>query len=145
MTLDPDTVLSDIARSGPPLFFPDPPNPVTFNFDQGVPAEETFPIDELLELHAEVVRRDQGRAFEYISLGWDEEHDQVLYLSTYIELVLGNTDCREQVARWLTSRQGLSGIGADNVILTSGSVQAVASLGRFSMSVTRTSVCSIAR
>jgi 2-aminoadipate transaminase len=126
MPLDPSSVVSDIARSGPPLFFPDPPVPVTFNFDQGVPAEETFPIDDFLELHEEVIRRDHGRALEYISMGWDEEHDRVLYLSTYVELVLGNTDCRDQVAQWISRRQGLSGIGADNIILTSGSVQAVA-------------------
>lgn len=126
MPLDPSTVLSDIARSGPPLFFPDPPTPVTFNFDQGVPAEETFPIDELVALHEEIVQRDRGRALEYISFGWDDERDRLLYLSTYVELVLGNTACREQVASWVSRRQGVSGLGADNIILTSGSVQAVA-------------------
>lgn len=126
MAFDPSSVLSDIAQSGPPLFFPDPPSPVTFNFDQGVPAEETFPIDDLLAIHAEVLRRDQARALEYISFGWDEEHQKVLYLSTYVELVLGNTECREQVASWVSARQGLTGVGPDNIILTSGSVQAVA-------------------
>src|SRR5579875_3457026 len=126
MAFDPDTVLSDIARSGPPLFFPDPPVPVTFNFDQGVPAEETFPIDDLLAIHEEVLRRDRGRALEYISLGWDDRAERILYLSTYVELVLGNTACREQVAAWVARRQGLAHLGPDGVILTSGSVQAVA-------------------
>jgi len=42
MPLEPARLYSDIAQSGPPLFYPDPPTPVTFNFDQGVPAEETF-------------------------------------------------------------------------------------------------------
>lgn len=126
MAFDPDTVLSDIARSGPPLFFPDPPVPVTFNFDQGVPAEETFPIDDLLAIHEEVLRRDRGRALEYISFGWDDRTERILYLSTYVELVLGNTACREQVAAWVARRQGVSGLSPDGIILTSGSVQAVA-------------------
>lgn len=126
MPFDPASLFSDIARSGPPLFFPDPPVPVTFNFDQGVPAEETFPIADLKALHAEILDRDHGRALEYISFGFDDTSDRILYLSTYIELVLGNTELRRQVADWLGSRQGLAAQDPDGIILTSGSVQGIA-------------------
>jgi 2-aminoadipate transaminase len=117
---------SDLARSGPPLFFPDPPAPVTFNFDQGIASEETFPIDQLRRVLDDVLDRDEGRALEYISFGYDRDADSIVYLPTYIELVLGHTGLRQQVALWLSRRQGVGGLGPDNVILTSGSVQAIA-------------------
>ncbi len=117
---------SDIAQSGPPLFFPDPPVPVTFNFDQGVPAEETFPLEDLARLHEEVLQRDEGRAMEYISMGFDKESNRILYLSTYIELVLGNTELREELAAWLNRTNAPSDITANGIIVASGSVQAIA-------------------
>jgi 2-aminoadipate transaminase len=117
---------SDLASSGPPLFFPDPKVPVTFNFDQGVPAEETFPLEELRRLHEDVLRRDKGRALEYISMGFDEEHQRILYLSTYVELVLGNTTLRAELAKWLNGRNARTDLEVDNLIITSGSVQAIA-------------------
>jgi 2-aminoadipate transaminase len=64
MTLDVGNLLSDIARSGPPLFFPDPDTDITFNFDQGVAAEETFPLEELKALSNEILDRDGARALE---------------------------------------------------------------------------------
>jgi 2-aminoadipate transaminase len=126
MTVDANELYSDLARSGPPLFFPDPPVPITFNFDQGIASEDTFPIDDLRRLLGEVLDRDQGRALEYISFGYDKGSDSILYLPSYIELVLGYTGLRTQLAAWLGSRQGITGLGADNFILTSGSVQAIA-------------------
>lgn len=126
MTIDAGHYLSDIARSGPPLFFPDPPVPVTFNFDQGIPDEDTFPLKDLEQLHNEILERDQGRAMEYISMGWDDEANRIVYLSTYIELVLGNTELREQLAAWLNKRNDRTDLEADNLILCSGSVQGIA-------------------
>jgi 2-aminoadipate transaminase len=123
---DAQSLYSDLASSGPPLFFPDPAAPVTFNFDQGIASEETFPIGELRRLLNEVLDRDEGRALEYISFGYDRDTDSIQYLPTYIELVLGHTGLRSEVASWLSARQGLSGLGPDNLILTSGSVQAIA-------------------
>ncbi|WP_158726443.1 PLP-dependent aminotransferase family protein [Tomitella fengzijianii] len=126
MTFDPSNKLSDLAANGPALFFPDAPAQVTFNFDQGIAAEETFPIDDFKRLMGAVLDRDGGRALEYISFGYEEESDQIIYLPTYIELMLGNTGLREEIAKWLTKTQHVNGIGADNLILTSGSVQAIA-------------------
>jgi 2-aminoadipate transaminase len=54
---DAQSVYSDLARSGPPLFFPDPPAPVTFNLDQGIASEESFPIDQLRRVLADVLDR----------------------------------------------------------------------------------------
>lgn len=126
MSIEASKYLSDIAQSGPPLFFPDPTAQVTFNFDQGIPAEETFPLADLRRLHEEILERDEGRAMEYISMGFDEANQKILYLSTYIELVLGNTDLRRELAGWLNRHNGRTDLEADNLILTSGSVQAIA-------------------
>jgi 2-aminoadipate transaminase len=125
MPFAPARLYSDIAQSGPPLFYPDPPVPVTFNFDQNLPDEATFPLDEIVALHNEVAKRDRGRALEYISLGYDDDKDTILYLSTYIELVLGNTELREEIAKWLMRRQGAKGLVPDGIILSSGSVGAI--------------------
>lgn len=126
MTFDPTDKLSDLAAGGPALFFPDPPAQVTFNFDQGIAAEETFPLEDFDRLMSKVLKRDEGRALEYISFDYDAETDQIIYLPSYIELMLGYTGLREEVAAWLSKTQGVSNLGADNLILTSGSVQAIA-------------------
>ena len=104
--MDHASLYSDLAQSGPPLFFPDPPAPVTFNLDQGIPAEETFPMEDLKRLAVEVLDRDGPRALEYISFDYDEAEDQIIYLATYIELVLGYTGLRDELARWMSAREG---------------------------------------
>ncbi|QKT10157.1 MULTISPECIES: aminotransferase-like domain-containing protein [unclassified Rhodococcus (in: high G+C Gram-positive bacteria)] len=126
MTIDPKHLLSDLAQGGPALFFPDPPTAVTFNFDQGIAAEETFPIEDFKELMGDVLDRDGGLALEYISFDYDKSNDQIVYLPSYIELMLGHTGLRAELATWLGRTQGIGGLGADNFILTSGSVQAIA-------------------
>jgi 2-aminoadipate transaminase len=123
--VDHASLYSDLAQSGPPLFFPDPPAPVTFNLDQGIPAEETFPMEDLKRLAVEVLEKDGPRALEYISFDYDEAEDQIIYLATYIELVLGYTGLRDQLAKWMSAREGRD-LDADNFILASGSVQAIA-------------------
>lgn len=126
MTTDLKSLYSDLAQSGPPLFFPDATRTITFNFDQGIAAEETFPIKDLEDLAGEILERDGGRALEYISFGFDEETNKIIYLPTYIELVLGNTELREELAAWIGKRNKRPDLGPDNFILTSGSVQAIA-------------------
>jgi 2-aminoadipate transaminase len=126
MKVDPKTLFSDLALNGPPLFFPDADREITFNFDQGLAAEETFPLDTLRSLAGEILERDGGRALEYITFGFDAATDQILYLPTYIELVLGSTELREQVQSWIGERNSRSDLTPDSIILTSGSVQAIA-------------------
>jgi 2-aminoadipate transaminase len=125
MTFNASDYYSDIARSGPPLFFPDPLAPVTFNFDQGLPAEETFPLDDLAQLHSEVLGRDEGRAMEYITMEWDKAEQRIRYLATYEELVMGNRSLRVELARWLGAKNDRTDLTPDGIILTSGSVQAI--------------------
>lgn len=121
MSLQIEKLTTAQAADGPPLFFPDPTVPVTFNFDQGLAAEETFPLDDLQALAVEVLQRDGARALEYISFEYDR--GRLLYSPTYVELVLGNAELRREVAGWTGRRQHRPDLGADNVILCSGSVQ----------------------
>jgi len=102
------------ARSGPPLFFPDPDQPAAFNFDQGLAAPETFPREDLLRLAQKILQRDGATALEYFdpAVGYEE-------------LVFGHRGLREQLARRYLAREGCS-IDPRGVILCSGSVQAIA-------------------
>lgn len=126
MSTDLIALRSDLAKSGPPLFFPDPPAEVTFNFDQGIASEETFPIEDFKQIAVDVLERDGGRALEYISFGYEPSADRIIYLPTYIELLLGYTGMREQIASWMGKRQGIDWLSADNFICTAGSVHAIA-------------------
>ena len=117
MELKVSTLTSDLAQNGLPMFFPDPPAPVTFNFDQGLAAEETFPLDEFRTLATEILDRDGPRALEYISFDFDEERSRLVYLPTYIELVLGNIKLREQLAAWVGRKQNRADLGIFDVQL----------------------------
>jgi 2-aminoadipate transaminase len=118
---------SDLSLSGPPVFFPEPTAPISFNFDQGLPHEGTFPLDDLAALHREILDRDEGRALEYLSMGWDPISERVDYSELqYVEIVLGYSGLRRELARWMATRSGRVDLTADNFILTSGSVQALA-------------------
>ena len=121
MKIDAKQLYSDLALNGPPLFFPDAARTITFNFDQGIAAEETFPLDDLQALAGEVLERDGGRALEYISFGFDPSTDQIIYLPTYIELVLGYTGLREQLQSWIGARNDRPDLTPDSFILKSGS------------------------
>jgi 2-aminoadipate transaminase len=102
------------ARSGPPLFFPQPDVPIAFNFDQGLAAPETFPADSLLELAQYILQRDGAEALEY----FDAQ-------TGYEELVFGYKGLRQQLARRYAAVHGCD-LDERGFILTSGSVQAIA-------------------
>ncbi|MGW4095508.1 aminotransferase-like domain-containing protein [Mycobacterium sp. NPDC004974] len=124
--VDVQKFLSDIARVAP-FVPPQDPVPVTFNFDQGIPSAETFPIGTLDHLHSDVLAHDGARALEYVSLDVDGPGDQIVYGNTgYTELVLGSLHLRRELARWLGERNARTDLGPDNLIITSGSVQAIA-------------------
>lgn len=108
------SLYSKTASSGPPLFFPDPEYPTHFNFDQGLAAPETFPKDDLLRLSQEILARDGADALEYFDAR-----------TGYEEMTFGYKGLREQVARRILAKQGRD-VGPRGVILTSGSVQAIA-------------------
>jgi len=111
---DPTSLYSAAARSGPPLFFPDPDVPVSFNFDQGLAAPETFPQAELLRLAQKILSRDGAEALEYFDAA-----------TGYEELVFGYKGLREQLAARYLAKDGRR-LDPRGIILTSGSVQAIA-------------------
>jgi len=43
------------ANTGPALFFPDPEVPAIYNFDQGLAAPETYPVEDLTRLAKQVL------------------------------------------------------------------------------------------
>lgn len=114
MPVDIRSLYSENARKGAPIFFGSAPVPVTYNFDQGLAAAETFPLKELAELAAKVLERDGSRALEYGDVSRD-----------YTELVYGYLRLRELLAERIARVQQRR-LPADGVILCSGSVQAIA-------------------
>jgi 2-aminoadipate transaminase len=106
----------------------DPPTPVTFDFDAGWPAPEAFPIDDFKRLAPAVLADPTALGYRSV------RHDSSSGLTTYHsrdfpgrqEMSFGYTGLREQVARWISGREGVQGLTADNVILTSGATQAIA-------------------
>lgn len=113
MTTDIETLLSDSARSGPPLFFPEPEVPISFNFDQGLAAPESFPHEDMLRLTQKVFERDGAGVLDY----FDPD-------SGYEELVFGYRGLRAELAGRYKLKEGRS-LGERGFILTSGSVQAI--------------------
>jgi len=121
---DPSGLLSEQARRVPAFDFTPPPHPVIFNFDQGLPAHETFPLADLRRIAADVLDRDGGWALEYITFSPGDGGDG--YVTRYPEMVLGHTGLRERLAAWLAEVNHRPDLGVDHVVLTSGAVQAIA-------------------
>ena len=65
MSADLTSLYTDVARFGAPIFFPLPTAPIFYNFDMGLAAEETFPLEDFQRLSREVVARDGGGALQY--------------------------------------------------------------------------------
>lgn len=125
MTWDPTGLLSEQARRVPAFDLTPPPNPIIFNFDQGLPAHETFPLDDLCRIAADVLDRDGGWALEYITFSPGAE-DGDGYVARYPEMVLGHAGLRARLAAWLAEVNHRPDLGPDNLVLTSGAVQAIA-------------------
>lgn len=87
-----------------------------YDFNQGVPAPETFPMQEFKRLAAEVIDEDGTVAFEY--------RDPSQEYSGFREMTMGPTGLRNQISDRLNRRDGME-IDRNNVILTHGSVQAI--------------------
>ena len=88
--------------------------PIRYDFDQGLPAHETFPYQALAELARRTLDEDGAPALEYIDPRFG-----------YADMSLGYGGLREIIARRIAERQGRT-IGSDGVILTQGSTQAIA-------------------
>jgi 2-aminoadipate transaminase len=101
---------SERARTAPDKYFPIPSAPVRYNFGQGIPAPELFPIADLQAYAARVLEESGPEALEYTS---PDGHS---------ELVHGYTGLRRELARWISDRQGRQVTEAD-VVLANGSAQ----------------------
>jgi len=118
MSSDITKLYAPAAAGGPPLFFPSPERPIFFNFDQGNPDPATYPLDLLERLTHEVLEEVGGSALSY----FDPE-------TGYEELVFGYRGLRSALAERLNDRDART-LGADNLILTSGAVQALSLAAR---------------
>jgi 2-aminoadipate transaminase len=114
MSTRPEQLYSAQVSGGPPLFFPDPDVPAVFNFDQGLAAPETFPREDLVRIARLVLERDGPAVLDYFDPA-----------AGYEELVYGYRGLRQRLADRIKVQQGRD-LGAAGVILTSGSVQAIA-------------------
>jgi 2-aminoadipate transaminase len=127
MKHDASTFFSQLTVKGPTSFFPPSEIPVTFNFDQGLAAEETFPIDDFRTLAAQVLDEEGGRALEYTALGPNERSAKYEYVQNYAsqESRLGNTRLREQIVAWLRDKNHRPDLEPTGVMLALGSIQAI--------------------
>jgi len=102
------------ANTGPALFFPDPEVPAIYNFDQGLAAPETYPVEDLTRLAKKVLDSAGPSVLDYFDPGVG-----------YEELIFGYRGLRSRIAERTRKMQGHH-FGHNGVILTSGSVQGLA-------------------
>lgn len=117
MAIQPESLQSKMALQGPTAFWEQPEDTSVFNFDQGLAAHESFPRDDLARLARKVVDADVS-TLDYFA-PW----------VGYPELTYGSKRLRELITERIRSIQGRS-IPSEGVILTSGSVQAIALAAR---------------
>jgi 2-aminoadipate transaminase len=119
--MDIQKLLSPLAQLGPaPKFVGAIGSDVIWNFDQGHPAWDTFPIDDLVRIAAEVTERRGPVVMDY----FDQNHG-------YGEVYYGSVPLRERIADYLAETWHQTGT-ADGVIVTNGSVQAISlAIGSF--------------
>ncbi len=114
MATDLQSLYTKAARLGKPVFFSLPDTPVIYNFDQGLAAQETFPLEDIKRIHEEVVSRDGGGLFQYGDMA-----------GGYDEMLYGYGPLRSRIADRIKQRDGVN-LTEEGVLLTSGSVQAIA-------------------
>jgi len=107
-------LFADEVRKRPLIPFGGQGLPIRYDFDQGLPANETFPLAELAELARRTLAEDTAHALEYIDPRFG-----------YEDMSLGFGGLREIIAKRTLERQGRP-IGRDGIILTQGSTQAIA-------------------
>ncbi len=104
-----------------PLIFPEPAFPVRYDFDQGMVAEEILPYELLKQMMQDVLDEDAGEALQYVSYrAPDYGQNATQYRYRYPELMLGYTSLRDELARWITTRQSVHGLSHENFLVSSG-------------------------
>ena len=100
---DPGELLTRVARAGAAQYGSAPIDQhIRFDFDAGLPDPATFPVDDLVRLSERVLRADPAAALHY-------GRSDIMY---------GFSGLREQLA-------AESGVGVENVLLTSGGAQGI--------------------
>lgn len=106
---------SNMAKSAPGAYFPRPPTKITYSFDQGVPAPETYPVEELAEYARRAILDGGAPACDYLTAP-DEMTRGYLGLRKVLAERIAARDGREVTARSLMlvngSSHGLSLIAA---------------------------------
>jgi len=108
MTVPIKELYSEKAKSAPGPYFPRPDHPVTYSFDQGSPAPETFPYDELIEYARKAIESDPLGVCEYCLGGPDE-------------MTRGYRGLRDRLAERVGRRDNKPALDRDGVMLTNGS------------------------
>jgi 2-aminoadipate transaminase len=115
MTPKVEELVSRRVREAPPAYFTRPPVPITYDFDQGVPAPELYPLEELARYAAMAIERFGPSSFAYVG---GEGYEDLSY---------GSLGLRRVLADRLQQRQGRD-LGPGGVMLFNGSAQGLATL-----------------
>ena len=107
-------LLSERVRSAPGPFFPAPAVPTRFNFDQGVPAPESYPVADLARYAQKAIEDGGAEACEYAAGGNEEMGKGYIGLRTVLAQRIANRDGRP--------------LTKDNVLLANGSSNALSLL-----------------
>jgi len=111
MSIDSADLRSKRARLSPAGYFPDPPIPVRFAFEQGTPSPESYPVEDLVQSAHDALEKYGTLLCEYVDTGRRE-------------MRYGNLALRQAVASRLGARDGRP-LSAEEVMLTNGSSQAL--------------------
>jgi 2-aminoadipate transaminase len=113
--MDVQKILSPMARlAPPPKFSGSIGDDVVWNFDQGHPPWDSFPIDDLVRIAGEVIEKRGPVVLDY----FDQRFG-------YGEVYFGSVLLRQQIARYLEQTWNQK-TGLEGVLVTNGSVQGVA-------------------
>lgn len=113
MTADFSALVSKPVKNAPPVYFPPPPDWIKYNFDQGTPAPEIYPLEDLRRYAAAVLDKFGADALGYYA---GNHYDEMSY---------GYAGLRAQIAARIERRDGKT-LGVDGVMLVNGSAQGIA-------------------
>ncbi|WP_236795426.1 PLP-dependent aminotransferase family protein [Amycolatopsis sp. GM8] len=104
-------LLSESARNPQPGYFPSPTVPVRFQFEQGAPSPDAFPVEALNEATLAAQRK-----YGPLLCGYSD--------GNRTDMKYGTLSLREAVAAWLEKREGRP-FSTEQLMLTNGSAQAI--------------------
>ncbi len=113
MTTDFSAFFSRTVKAAPPVHFPAPPAWIKYNFDQGTPAPEIYPLTDLLHYAKKVFDEFGADALGYYA---GNHYDEMAY---------GYAGLRTQIAAHIARRDDKM-LPVDGVMLVNGSAQGIA-------------------